>query len=121
MIVNSSYPGLGTRMKMSEDEFKAEIAAAEERGRASAAAAQPAVPVTAETKVAVPSAPIPTKEQEAAMVEIQALKAKMAADAAVANDPKLMSAKITAHIAAEAAKGRRIGFALAASEIANAR
>jgi hypothetical protein len=55
---------------------------------------------------------------EAAMAEVKSLQAK---SAAVDGDPVALAAKLTAYVAGEAAKGRRISLTQASAEIANAK
>jgi hypothetical protein len=83
-----------------------------ERGRTEGFAAGVAAEL-ARTKT-----PAITKEQgEAAMAEVKSLQASAAVD----GDPVALATKLRTHVAAEAAKGRRISLTQASAEIANAK
>lgn len=108
-------------VRIPESQYQADIAAAEERGRASVAiptvAATPATPTATAATSPTPQPSLPTEEQEAAMAEVKRLNAARAAE--VANDPEVIAAKLRAYVAGEAGKGRKISLSQASAEIAN--
>src|SRR5260370_11466942 len=102
-----------------QSQYNKDIAAAEERGRASAAAtptgsataaaatpADPATPVTPAAAATPSAASVPTPEQEAAMAEVKAIQAA----ASRADDPKILAADIEAQVAKAKSEGRTIEF-----------
>lgn len=105
----------GNFVRIPESQYKADIAAAEERGRASASqTAQPTSVVAVVSPVAAQPAE-PTQEEKDALAQVKALQAAEAANAA--DDPKALAAKLTAYIADQKKSGRNISYAKATQEL----
>ncbi|MDW5266921.1 MULTISPECIES: hypothetical protein [Acidobacteriaceae] len=104
----------GNFVRIPESQYTADIAAAEERGRASASQTAQSSTVAAAAPTAAEAAE-PTREQKDAVEQVKVLQAAEAARNA--DDPKALAERITAHIAEQKNGGRRIGYALAAKEV----
>lgn len=105
----------GNFVRIPESQYKADIAAAEERGRASVSETVEPASVTATASSAATEPADPTQEEKAALAQVKALQAAEAARTTA--DPNAIASKITAHIAEQKKAGRRIGYAQAAKEI----
>jgi hypothetical protein len=110
----------GNFVRIQEEQYQADIAAAEERGRASAEASFRTAAVDKLQAMEKEKAGAEVIEKLRAMEKQDKEKQDKAAGAAgsgTEQDAHALSEKIKTHIAGEAAKGRRIGYAIAAAEL----
>jgi hypothetical protein len=111
---------LGQYTRISVSDYDADIAAAEERGRASAAQATQSTQAPSPAQVEPMRSSAPTKEQEGAMAAVKALQQEAAARekaAAENDDPKALAANLSKYVDEQRQKGRRISLALATKEL----
>jgi hypothetical protein len=99
-------------VRIPESQYQADIAAAEERGRASVSRTQEPTQI-ASAATAQRGTSEPTQEQKAAMEEVKLLQAAYASEA----DAVTEAARLQAYVNEQKKQGRKVSLAQASAEI----